>query len=341
MRALTLGACVRLLLLAVLVNLSACSKALELEAAEPLAKAARSVMERMPGYSAGPYEAVLLEGITLSGADDRADMDLRVWYPRRDDPAPIVIFSHGNWSDKDRYDAVIKHWTSYGFVVIATTHLDGMNMARGIFNALRYGNDGLIGGRVADIRYLIDHLARVQALLPVSIDPERLAVSGHSFGAFTAQQFAGARAITEDGEIGTKDSRVDAVVALSPPGPMFDEITAQSWTQMQGPVLMTTGTHDVNPQFFPEWRLHKMSFDTAPAGEQYAVVVAGADHYLGNLICRPEREGPPQRDALNIVNAISTVFLLAHLNGDAVMAQWLASADVENMSGGFAVLAKK
>jgi len=327
-------------LLTLAVSLGACAKPVDLEAAEPLADAARSVLEQMPGYGPGPYETVLLESLVLK-RDEAEDMSLRVWYPRRDEPSPVVIFSHGNWSDKDRYDAVLKHWASYGFAVIATTHLDGVNMARGIFNALRYGNDGLITARVDDVRYLIDHLPEIQALLPTVLDPERLAVTGHSFGAFTAQQFAGARAIVEDGDIGTDDSRVDAVVALSPPGPMFDEITAQSWTTMRGPVFMSTGTHDVNAQFFPDWRLHKMSFDTAVAGDQYALVVAGADHYLGNLICRPEREEAPQTDALNIVNALSTVFLLAHLTDDKSMAEWLQVVDVANLSNGFAILAKK
>jgi dienelactone hydrolase len=327
-------------LIVLLVSLGACAKSAELEAAEPLGAAARSVLEKIPGYGPGPYEAVLLENLVLK-RDELGDMSLRVWYPHRDEPLPVVIFSHGNWSDKDRYDAVLKHWASYGFTVIATTHLDGVNMARGIFNALRYGNAGLIAGRVADVRYLIDHLAQVQALVPVTLNPERLAVTGHSFGAFTAQQFAGASAIVEGGDIVADDSRVDAVVALSPPGPMFDEITSKSWTSMHGPVFMTTGTHDVNPRFFPDWRLHKMSFDTAIVGEQYALVVAGADHYLGNLICRPEREAAPQIDALNIINALSTVFLLTQLTDDQALTAWLQAADVANLSNGFAILAKK
>lgn len=326
--------------LILVLNLAACAKSVELEEAEPLSDVARSELKKMPAYAPGAYDIELLENLTLQ-REKSAEMVLRVWYPRRSDPAPVVIFSHGNWSDKDRYDAVLKHWASYGFVVIATTHLDGVNMARGIFNALRYGNDGLIAARVEDVRYIIEHLTQVQALLPVALDSERLAVAGHSFGAFTAQQFAGARAMVEGGDIGAEDPRVAAVVALSPPGPMFDEITAQSWITMQGPVFMSTGTHDVNPQFFPDWRLHKMSFDTAMPGDQYALVVAGADHYLGNLICRPEREAPPQTDALNIVNALSTVFLLTHLNGDTVLGTWLQELELAELSNGFAELEKK
>lgn len=328
-----------ILLLCVAIQLAACGKTLVLEPAEPLGDA-RAELAKMPGYDSGPFERILAEDVVLKvkGFDD---VNLRVWYPRRDDAAPVIIFSHGNWSDVDRYDKVLAHWASYGFAVVAGRHLDGKSMARGIFNALRYGNDGLIAARVADVKFIIDHLDHIQALLPLSLDPERLAVAGHSFGAFTAQQFAGAQAITESGPVSAEDQRVKAVVALSPPGPMFDEITAQSWVQMHGPVLMTTGTHDVNAQFWPDWRLHKMSFDTALSDNQFALVTQGADHYLGNLICRPEREAEPQTDALNMLNAVTTNFLLAYVTGNQLTAAWLQSVDLNTLSDGFTSLERR
>ncbi|WP_372865596.1 alpha/beta hydrolase family protein [Spongiibacter sp.] len=322
-----------------LLLLAGCAEPLPLEPAEPLG-AARAELERLPGYGAGDFEPELAE-LTLPSLAGGSDKALRIWFARREDALPVVVFSHGNWSDKDRYEPLLKHWASHGFAVIATTHLDGRNMARGIFNALRYGNEGLIAARVADVRELVYRLPEIQSLLPVALDAERLAVAGHSFGAFTAQQFAGARAITADGEIGADDARVAAVVALSPPGPMFDEITEQSWTQMQGPVFMTTGTHDVNPQFWPDWRLHKMSFDTALSGDQYALVVQGADHYLGNLICRPEREAEPQVDAFNLISALSTVFLQAYLHADEAQVDWLQGLDLAQLSAGFAELQRR
>ncbi|CAA0081360.1 Uncharacterised protein [Zhongshania aliphaticivorans] len=331
---LKINPCWAVLLLCLL--LSACGEPLVLEEATPLG-AERAALESIPGYPQGSYEYQLIERVGLK-AEQGGMIDLRVWYPFSEEPAPVIIFSHGNWSDKDRYDNILSHWASYGFVVIAGTHLDGKNMARGIFNALRHGNDGLIAQRVADINYLLDHIEELQELLPLRLDANRVAVAGHSFGAFTAQQFSGARAITEKGDISADDRRVNAVVALSPPGPMFDEITAESWTQMHGPVLMSTGTHDVNAQFWPDWRDHKMSFDTAPDGHQYALVVQGADHYLGNLICRPDRDAEPQHDALNVVNAVSTLFLLAYVNGDLQAMEWLDQLELSATSGGFAEL---
>ncbi len=50
-------------------------------------------------------------------------------------------------------------------------------------------------------------------------------------------------------------------------------------------------------------------------GQNYSLVVDGADHYLGNLICRPEREEQPQHKALRVINTASVAFLDWQLKG--------------------------
>ncbi len=251
---------------------------------------------------------------------------------------PLVIFSHGNWSDADRYEPLLRFWVSHGYAVLAPTHLDGRSMARGIFNSLRFGQMGLIEERVKDIQDILDSLDAIEMELGQSFDRGRIALAGHSFGAFTVQQFAGAVASDEGRVSRAGDPRVKAVIAVSPPGPMFDVIHERSWLDMRGPVLVTTGTWDSNAQFWPDWRLHLMSFETARAGGLYALVVEGADHYLGNLICRPEREAAPQHEALRMVNAVTTQFLSAHLNADQSAQAFLDAGLLGEYTGGFARL---
>jgi hypothetical protein len=84
-----------------------------------------------------------------------------------------------------------------------------------------------------------------------------------------------------------------------------------------------------------------MSFDTASPGENYALVTQGADHYLGNLICRLERENPPQYDALKMVNAVTTAFLDAYVKDQAQAKEFLQSGSLPTITVGFSALQRR
>lgn len=286
----------------------------------------KSVISAETGRELLPYEVAVN---TLELTDDRGDLRrLRVLYPQAQERYPLVIFSHGNWSDNTKYDALVNDWVARGYVVVMPYHLDGGGMMRGIFNALRFGQLGLISERAKDIHWIIDALPQLAQLSPelsARMQMDNIAVAGHSFGAYTAQQMIGAGAFDEDNQrwAYARDERVKAVVAISPPGPMFTTITELSWQAVDKPMLVTTGTKDVNDTFWPDWRAHLMSFDGAKPGHNYSLVVDHADHYLGNLICRPERESPPQNEALRVINDASVEFLNWQLKGKATE-RWAA-----------------
>ncbi len=333
----------RIVITLFIVLITACGGELELPPAAPLS-VAQAQLQRIPSIEPGPWQPVIRDPVVLPASGIYRELPMRVIYPAvggQEVAFPVLVFSHGNWSDREKYDAVLSHWVSHGYIVIAPTHLDGTSMARGIFNSLRYGQMGLIAERLDDVRRILADLPDIAAQVAdpqLQMDASRIAVTGHSFGAFTAQQFIGAVAI-EDGErLGAADERVLVAVALSPPGPMFEIINENSWKAIDRPMLVTTGTWDVNAQFWPDWRLHKLSHDVAPDPNKVALIVEGMDHYLGNLICRPEREQAPQTDALRMVNAVSTSFLNAWLKEDAAAAVFIGSDRLAELTGGFARL---
>lgn len=308
--------------------------------AQPLAASAEQLAQ-IPGLSRGPH--AVETGAPIEWRVDGRELRLRVVAPTGAGPWPLVIFSHGNFSDLDKYDSLLAHWASHGYLTLSAYHLDGGGMVRGIANSLRHGNEGMIRARVDDLKFLLDRLGALDSAVPglaARIDATRIAAAGHSFGAFSSQQLGGAASVNpETGQrIEGRDPRIRAVIAISPPGPMFEVINDRSWLGVDRPMLVTTGTWDVNAQFWPEWTAHRLSYDTAPAGRNWLLVVEGADHYLGNLICRPERKQPPQQDALNMVNAMSVTFLDAFLKDDAPARAFLDARPLAELTGGFARL---
>ena len=333
----------KLMCVLLLMVLQACSQEIELPVVAPLSVSDQQ-LSALYKYGEGPL-TVKNEQLDFTASDNKV-LEITVSYPQQKGHYPLLVFSHGNWSDKDKYQNIINHWVSHGYIVLAANHDDCCGMAQGIFNSVRYGQLGLIQRRVDAIQILLDSLDTLQVAVPDirdQINLTAIAVTGHSFGAYTAQQFIGAGVFnpeTEQYEYNI-DERVKAVVAISPPGPMFDTITEQSWIKVDKPMLVTTGTWDSNAQFWPDWRLHKMSFDTAMEGSNYALITQGADHYLGNLICRPEREVAPQHNALVMLNTVSLAFLDAYLKADSDAHRFINTDQLKNITDGFSMLERR
>ncbi len=335
---------IKILLFIIIALISACADEVVLPEAKPL-QATEEQLAQLYKAEPGPYKVLSKSDIVLAVSADK-QMDLSVTYPAAEGQFPLLLFSHGNWSDKDKYNNVIDHWVSHGYIVVAPNHLDCCSAVNGIINSVRYGQFGLIDERMKDFNYLLANLDAVESAvegIAGKIDRNRIAATGHSFGAFTAQQFGGAGTFNPDTEeyVYYRDESIKAVVAISPPGPMFDVINENSWKEFQRPMLLTTGTWDSNAQFWPDWRLHKMSFDTAKEGNNYALITQGADHYLGNLICRPEREQAPQHDALKMLNATSTAFLDAYVKDNAEALAFIEGDQLATLTSGFSVLERR
>lgn len=292
--------------------LNACGSKIELPPAEPLS-ATPEQLSQIPNLKPGKLPVTVL-GKTDWRVGDEA-LAIRAIYPDAPGTFPLIVFSHGFASDSDAYDPMLRHWASHGFVIVAPSHPDSGGTVRAIWSSIRLGKAGLIATRLQQMQSILGSLESLPGVLRSRIDANKFLAAGHSFGAFTAQQLGGAIAIEPDsGEtVAGRDPRIQAVVAISPPGEMFGWINAQSWKTLAVPMLATTGTWDVDGRFVTQWRQHALSYETAPPGDKHLLVVQGADHYLGNLICRPERDAEPQTDALRMVNAAAVTFMKAQL----------------------------
>jgi pimeloyl-ACP methyl ester carboxylesterase len=214
-----------------------------------------------------------------------------------------ILFSHGALSSPAKYDRIILPWVAAGFDVWAPLHVDSTDHPdTKSFTGLKTWR-----ARIEDMRALSAHIgsgARIAA--------------GHSYGGLVALTLGGAAADVPAGLTGPlNDPLVTAVVALSPPAPIPGLVSAAGYAKLAVPALIQTGDKDValgkSPIDPDSWKAHLSAFDlAAPGGDRYALVLAGANHFFGGLICWLDQPGPPQTAQVETAGDVSRLFLDAY-----------------------------
>jgi pimeloyl-ACP methyl ester carboxylesterase len=251
------------------------------------------------------------EQITIRIADGRSSTVTR-W--RATVSRGTILFSHGALSAPAKYTALIAPWVAAGFDVWAPLHVDSTDHP----DTKQYPGLASWPARIEDMRALAEHVGAV-----------RYVAAGHSYGALVALTLGGASPTPPPGVSGPlRDPRAGAVVAFSPPGPGMGLIDAAGYATLAVPGFIETGTADIpagTPPSPAGWRGHLAAYESArTGGDRYALVLDGADHYLGGLICRPELPGPKQQALLDLAVVRSLAFLRGYGLNDGRARQALA-----------------
>lgn len=185
---------------------------------------------------------------------------------------PLIIFSHHSGGHRRTSTFLCTHLSSHGYAVAALDHSEV------IAPELARRNDeteeqkkarwqAVIESRVPDVRFLLDYLLHPADLnLEVELEPSRIGIVGHSFGAWTAL------ATPET------DSRIRAVVALAPggtsnPRPGILPVKLNFHWVHEVPALYLAAENDVPLPLAGMYEL----FERAPSPKQM-VVLRRADH---------------------------------------------------------------
>jgi len=280
---------------------------------------------KIGNYSAdmGPSPVGVIPVATLHDAARNKDVQLSIDYPTRGGPFPIIIFSHGYGLSDRAYEPLISYWTSNGYLCIRPNHADagqiketpinttppprqerrGRNERRAqqpqatVTPIVRNNSAEQIWdkerepqwqARAADIELIINSLGELERQFPEltdKMDHAKIGVAGHGYGAFTALLIGGMQTFSNP-PLSVADARVKAVEAFSPPGVAENRgTTAQSWANLHAPTLFMTGTNDRGgtETETADWR--KQSFENAPAGDKYFVLLdnAGYASFVGQV----------------------------------------------------------
>jgi predicted dienelactone hydrolase len=184
------------------------------------------------------------------------------------------------------------------------------------------------------VSFVLDHLA-ARPTWSERIDWERIAVAGHSFGAYTALALVGLTVdLPAHPNSSFADERVRAAIAMSPPGDGKFGLHANSWAAINRPVMSLTGTKDIEYGVGSAAR-RRTTFDRAPGPDQYLLTIKGATHATFN----------DQRDVLikvrptdtahhTYIRMATTAFLDGYLRDDQDATRWLVQGALARLSDG-------
>jgi predicted dienelactone hydrolase len=241
-------------------------------------------------FLAGPF-AVGVRTLEVGDRLRNRVFPCEIWYPaaspasasgrseERNVPAqpgdhPLVVFSHFSGGGRRSATYLTTHLASHGYAVAALDHSElvapelGPRPGESAPDRARR-IDAVMASRVPDVRLLLSALngpPPLAGLDGIGLDPELIAVAGHSFGGWTAL------AAPES------EPRVRAVVALAPGGssrpvPGVLPLTLAFGWKTVVPVLILTGDRDVPVPLSGVQDI----FERAPEPKRM-FVLHGADH---------------------------------------------------------------
>ena len=295
------------------------------------------------------YDPVLEPGTALLTAEDYQKLKsanlpgMTSWAVRdaaidsEHGPYPLMLYSHGSYSIRWQSPSYTAQLASHGAVVVACDHPGNT-----LWDMMSEGfSEGSIATEMP--KRLVDMVFKLDWFLDKnndaadffhgSVDPERIGVSGHSFGGFTAAAVPCLKDIR---------GRVKMTIPHSPiisPASMYCE---EPLDQYPVPMMVMGGTLDVTVP----WKHQYCEYNLVTAPSQYLYEVEGGGHYTFTDICSMDlnllveefdfgaaedalkdgcspTDNVDWHDAVQTYNHYATAFFNLHLRGSTASRDYL------------------
>lgn len=252
--------------------------------------------------------------------------------PEAEGPRPVVLISHGLGGSRDGLAYLGRGLAEAGLVAVHLQHPGtDAEVWRGVAErgtalaaaALDVGN---AVARLQDGLFAVSEVIRRGAASgdPLSgrVDAARLAVAGHSYGAWLVQHLLGQRLPGGDRGLGLPDRRLRAGIALSP-SPPRGLPPRLAFARVATPILHVTGTADHGWVEGATPADREVPFRVISGAPQVLLVLEGARHAA---FADEAAAGPRWADSAyhGRVAAVAVLFLRAFLEGDELARAELA-----------------
>lgn len=314
------------------MSVTAVAKRVSSVLAALFASACCTSLPRVAGRQAQePPKTAVVHEVTTSSAvwrDERRsrDVPVKIYRPAGRSPAPVVLFSHGIGEDRDSYAYLGNALAKAGFLAAHITHAgtDRAVLERGylhLYRAVKQKENWV--NRVVDVSFVLDQLTA-----DPGADLDRVAVAGHSAGAFTAFAVAGLR--TADG--GTlRDPRVKVIIPISMPR-MDGVVPPGGYDAVRVPSLNMTGTCDASLLYRTFPRHRRAPFEQTAATGHYLVTIEGVNH--DTFSSREDRRHP-------LISELMVGFLRGFLLGEPEARSWFEEGGLATVSGTVLTIERK
>lgn len=203
----------------------------------------------LPGGPAAPV------GVDLEWRDERRqrDVPVRLYWPvvaGSEDRVPLVVFSHGIGGSRQGYRYLGQHLAANGW---ASLHVQHVGSDRHVWTGgspfavldrlLLAAREAEAIARTEDARFALDEV--FAGPWGGRLDPHRIVVAGHSYGANTALLMAGAQVERQGRPVVLRDPRLAAAIVLSAPPFHGEPDSARILSGVTLPTLHITATEDV------------------------------------------------------------------------------------------------